>query len=144
VTGVFKLKRKQKENDRLPKDEYITSLLAGDYQSPGDHIAAIIAELPELFLNKYKIGQDEHGGKLWRKRCWVQLEDELVDALIYFKVVEYQVRLAKDVLVDAMTGEISYEDAVDMAYNILEWGNVWGNPSGEEKEQEEEQEQEHA
>jgi hypothetical protein len=132
---MLRLKHIQKEDGLLSKDKYITHLLSIDYQSPGEHIANIIAKLPQRFLNKYDMGQEEHGGKLWRKQCLVQLEEELIDALIYFKVIQHQVELARHVLMDAMTDKISYEDAVDMAYNILEWGNVWGNPSGEEEEQ---------
>jgi hypothetical protein len=136
---MFKLKRKQKEEEHLPKDKYIIGLHSREYQSPGDHIASIIAELPDRFLGKYKSGQEEHGGKLWRKSCLRQLENELIDALIYFKVIEYQHELAREVLIDALNGEISHEDAVDIACNILTWGNALGNPDGEEEE-----EQEHA
>jgi hypothetical protein len=135
---MFKLKRKQKKEERLSKDKYILGLCSQEYNSPGDHIAAIISELPERFLNKYKEGQEKHGGKLWRKNCLGHLENELIDALIYFKVIDYQHELARQVLLDALGGEISYEDAVDIVYGILTWGNVWGNPSGEEKEEEQE------
>jgi hypothetical protein len=130
---MFKRKRKQREEERPSKNKYILGLRSWEYNSPGDHITALIAELPSRLLDKYKAGQEEHGGKLWRKNCLGQLENELIDALIYFKVIEHQYELARQVLLDALGGEISYEDAVDIVYGILTWGNIWGKPGGEEE-----------
>ena len=33
---------------------------------------------------KYRAGQDEHGGKLWRKPMLKNMQDEVVDLVVYF------------------------------------------------------------
>ncbi len=52
---------------------------------------------------RYKAGQKEHGGDLWKKACTPRLFDELVDTIVYFHTIKKRMREWEDLLSSACT-----------------------------------------
>jgi hypothetical protein len=85
--------------------------------------------------SKFWKGDNEHGGRLWRKQCLPHLREELIDAVTYLAVVEDQMQKARVLLSAALAGvgEDRAENwgLVAEAYNIMKHGN----PEGETEEE---------
>jgi hypothetical protein len=106
--------------------------------TPKDHINRIVAWFSVFMGQKYMVGQDEHGGKLWRKPVINAMKDEVIDMVVYFEVLEAQYTKAVAELEVAMEviREFNKEDftdrtdewieATENAYNILVFGNKEG------------------
>ena len=96
------------------------------------HILAINRRRSDRVAEKYKAGEKEHSGRLWRKPVHKLIGDEITDLGIYFDTHMEQVERVKEllrgVLNDAGPSDEEYWMAVEMAYNILEYGNEDGIP----------------
>lgn len=61
--------------------------------TPGEHVRSITAWAADATTLKYHIGQREHGGHLWEKTgALANLEEEILDMLVYFKTAKDQLR----------------------------------------------------
>jgi hypothetical protein len=80
--------------------------------------------------SKFWKGDNEHGGRLWRKQCLPHLREELIDAVTYLAVVEDQMQKARVLLSAALAGAENW-GLVAEAYNIMKHGN----PEGETEEE---------
>lgn len=59
--------------------------------TPDDHAHIVAGEAYGLILKKYRLGQKEHGGQLWRKRHLIDHAiDEAVDQVIYLLTLRDQ------------------------------------------------------
>lgn len=59
--------------------------------TPDEHAIAVAQEAAALILHKYKRGQREHGGELWRKKGLLNMAiDEAVDQVIYLLTLRDQ------------------------------------------------------
>jgi hypothetical protein len=98
--------------------------------TPIEHVQKICAWFVQHAITKYMAGQEEHGGRLWRKPVWRYLRDEIIDMPIYFQVLEEQQTRVEVLLGDALKGFVvedhpSY-DSVQKAYNLIVYGNEDG------------------
>ena len=93
---------------------------------------------------KYRAGQDEHGGKLWRKPMLKNMQDEVVDLVVYFHTHNMQQLKLTSILYQLRAGLVSVPkgyDAWDMvedalalaeeALNLIEHGNEDGDEEEE-------------
>ncbi len=112
---------------------------------PLDHMNRIIAWFSLHMSQKYTIGQEEHGGRLWRKNVCKMLRDEIIDLSVYYEVLEQQydqavaeLDTAKKIIEEFRQDEFTDEDyevatkteeiykSVYNAHNILVYGNKQG------------------
>lgn len=93
-------------------------------KTPEDHIEFITKKFSKRYREKYLAGQEEHGGRLWRKNTRKMLIEETLDFISYVDVIEEQLRDAELFLLAAI-GTKDW-DMVEEAKNIL----VYGNPEG--------------
>lgn len=64
-------------------------------RTPESHAAEIGDEARRLIIAKYKAGQREHGGRLWRKKGIVDMAlEEAVDQVIYLLTLRDQLAAA--------------------------------------------------
>ena len=100
-----------------------------EYATPADHAAAVIQRVGYAIDEKYRAGQAEHGGRLWRKPVRRMLGQEITDLLVYHDVqLEQDARLL-ELMNDAFL--LMEEDQpgfqqVYRALNILIYGNEEG------------------
>ncbi len=135
------MKKAEKDKKLFQSPEgYLQELLSGALyriDSPGDHLASILEELPLLIGRKYRDGQDRHGGELYRRRVLEEIQDEIIDLIIYFKTLQYQIELALAILQDGVSGMIDPQKACHWAVNILRMGNPEGMEEYKEEEDDE-------
>jgi hypothetical protein len=82
------------------------------------HLEAIKDEFDRLYDAKYRLGQAEHGGCVWRKPGLVGLAiDEALDLFGYLYSLRCQLREARALLREGKSAE---------ALNVLEVGNPEG------------------
>jgi len=56
-----------------------------------EHLDDILAELEELVTEKYENGQNEHGGKLWKKPGLLdEAINEVIDLAVYLLTLKHQ------------------------------------------------------
>ena len=91
-----------------------------------------------LMSKKYRAGQKEHGGCLWRKPMVNHMIEEIIDLSVYMGTHRVQMLQVGALLYEALEdmGKLSGytvpgRDAVQKAFNIL----VVGNEEGEEEEE---------
>ena len=102
-----------------------------------DHELEIEAWYVEKMRAKYRAGQDEHGGKLWRKPMVKHMIEEVIDLTVYMQTHEQQQLALLATLMEA--GDIlesKVEDTtaiqaralslVEAAINIMLYGNEEG------------------
>ena len=102
--------------------------------TPIEHAQKICAWFIQHAITKYMAGQEEHGGRLWRKPVWKYLRDEIIDMPIYFQVMEEQQTRIEILLGDAlskMSDGYSGESDVKAAYNLVCYGNEEGTKEEE-------------
>lgn len=94
-----------------------------------EHLARVLARVSDRISPKYRAGQAEHGGKLWRKPALRHMLEEVDDLIVYAEVVERQNRDLVQLLGTAIS-ERSF-GLVAQAYNLLTIGNVDGEAEEE-------------
>jgi len=101
------------------------------------HLGQIVGECVDDLVDKYTLGQKEHGGRLWRKPCLPRLKDEALDMIVYVYTLDEQHCAAMELLEQARTlydepghGMDEVMDLVSRAFNIL----LKGNPDGDDEE----------
>lgn len=104
-----------------------------EIQTTEQHKEYIFSTLKERGVSKYDVGQEEHGGRLWRKNVLSMMGDEIIDFVVYFSVLEQQVKRAAEILDDARSLHEPYNLQKEMtkAYNVLTIGNEEGIPEEE-------------
>lgn len=57
------------------------------------HLSDIIRQAEFLIANKYKVGVEEHGGKLWEKKGLIDMAlDEAIDQVVYLLTLKQQIQ----------------------------------------------------
>ena len=96
----------------------------------GEHHAKYIADKARAAIyKKYMSGQEEHGGKLWRKTITPHILEEAIDQLVYVLTLRDQLDAAESMLGLALSTR--NWDAVKQVHNIL----ASGNPDGSQEEE---------
>lgn len=85
--------------------------------SPDDHLKQVLAWLGCRIGPKYRTGQAEHGGRLWRKAVHDHLGEEVLDLVVYYHVLTLQ---------RARTGELlgAARAALRLALQDGDWRHV--------------------
>jgi hypothetical protein len=82
-------------------------LLVLRFKGPVEHLSSIVTWLGQQMSEKYKAGQQEHGGELWMKPGALRnLEEEIIDLPIYYKTAKDQL---KQMALDGRTAEEAYD-----------------------------------
>jgi hypothetical protein len=96
--------------------------------TPRQHENLVVTWIAEWVRRKYKAGQVEHGGKLWRKRMMPHVIEEIVDLVVYIFTMHSQLLQIEELLIIALD-QHHIEDMhsyVNDALNVLQVGNVEG------------------
>lgn len=73
-------------------------------QEHEEHLGEILTEALERIDEKYRMGQAEHGGDLWRKKHLINFAiDEAVDQIVYLLTLKQQL---KDLDVGEIDGDL--------------------------------------
>jgi hypothetical protein len=97
--------------------------------TPEEHVELIISDFAKQATKKYMKGQEEHGGRLWRKNCLPFMFEEVIDFYVYMHVVNAQLVEMKYLLKNAIA--LKDWELVEAAYNLLTMGNKEGVPEEE-------------
>lgn len=76
-------------------------------KTPDVHVSYILSEAAWDVMEKYKAGQEEHGGRLWRKPIMDYIGEEIVDLVVYWYTFKEQ---WKDALFLARLAHINCND----------------------------------
>ena len=94
------------------------------YPTPLSHAEDVITTFTVDAKRKYLWGQEEHGGRLWRKPVLPMLYQEVLDLPIYLLTLMDQIGAVRSLLNEAMaSGDL---ECVMRALNILNTGNLEG------------------
>jgi hypothetical protein len=93
------------------------------------HAKYIAEEAQKVVYAKYMAGQEEHGGKLWRKVIAPHILEEAIDQLVYVLTLRDQLDAAERRLGLALSTRDW--NAVEQVHKILSVGN----PDGREEEE---------
>ena len=63
------------------------------------HLNGILADLVRDVSAKYRKGQTEHGGALWRRPVWKDAWDEILDLCTYVHTLKMQLSVIADLAV---------------------------------------------
>ena len=80
------------------------------------HLARVKERFGQLMDVKYRSGQSEHGGYLWRKKMLPNVVEETLDLAVYVMTLEEQLEEVKNL---CTTKEIKSQDALDKIRKIL-------------------------
>ena len=80
------------------------------------HLARVKERFSQLMDAKYRAGQGEHGGYLWRKKMLPNVMDEVLDLAVYVVTLEEQVEEAKNLCV---AKDIKPAEALEKIRRIL-------------------------
>lgn len=83
------------------------------------HLKRLKERFVALLDAKYRAGQTEHGGNLWRKRMVPNIVEETLDLAAYTLTLEQQVEDIKDVCVAGESGEMTARDALKKIRRLL-------------------------
>ena len=91
-----------------------------------EHIEQIVDDVSSDVETKYMAGQDEHGGKLWRKPVLDFMGEEVTDMNVYFHVLKYQNHKMKLIAQEGLQGACDPAVALQKVFNVLTIGNEDG------------------
>lgn len=57
-----------------------------------EHALEIAREISENVIEKYKLGQEEHGGYLWERDIVADMTGEIIDQVIYYATLRQQIQ----------------------------------------------------
>jgi NTP pyrophosphatase (non-canonical NTP hydrolase) len=82
--------------------------------------AEAIAEITAASLKrKYRAGQEEHGGDLWKKSLRGEIESELLDLICYWQTMDTQLEVIRKMLIAYREGEEVPADELESAIRLL-------------------------
>ena len=61
------------------------------------HLAGILRDLTRDLDAKYRKGQDEHGGALWRRPVWKDAWEEVLDLCTYVHTLKMQLSVIAEI-----------------------------------------------
>ena len=105
-----------------------------EIETPEEHMDVMMSSFESAWREKYRKGQAEHGGKLWRKSTFAFLVEETLDFVSYVGVLAPQLKRVEELLAESLlpaSSPIYYQDRVQRALNILRVGNEEGAPEEE-------------
>ena len=102
--------------------------------TPDEHVASILCGVEYDVWKKYRAGQKEHGGNLWRKPIVDFIGEEIIDMMVYWYTFIWQwaqlhamvYNLYFDVDLPA-----SLQPKVGAMLNLMDEGNAEGVPEEE-------------
>ena len=80
------------------------------------HLARIQERFSQLVDAKYRAGQEEHGGYLWRRKMLTNVLEEVVDQVCYVLTLEEQLEEVKNLCV---AKDIKPAEALEKIRRIL-------------------------
>lgn len=96
------------------------------------HLAGILSDLVRDVSAKYRRGQDEHGGALWRRPVWKDTWDEVLDLCTYVHTLRLQLGVIGDLaLQGASDDSLCASQSRENCRQIL--AVLEGFPSGQDK-----------
>lgn len=114
-----------------------------NWNSSEEHREYLVKEIANYIDNKYKKGQEAHGGKLWRKNMTPHAVEEAADLCVYLFTKREQERLLSrkiNILIAYIEGMQTYahdkEKAISLVQEIKNIITI-GNPEGIEEEEHE-------
>lgn len=113
------------------------------YKNDDEHRESLVREIGEYINQKYKKGQEAHGGHLWRKNMTPHAVEEAADLCVYLFTKREQERLLSrkiNILIAYIEGMQTYahdkEKAISLVQEIKNIVTI-GNPEGIEEEEHE-------
>lgn len=92
-----------------------------------NHMRTVCLDTSKAVVVKYKAGQKEHGGNLWRKPVINFMGDELTDHIVYFHVLKQQWKEMEKIAKEGLNTKVPQAaDALVKILNILTIGNAEG------------------
>ena len=106
--------------------------------TPEQHIQTLLDTFGAAARKKYDTGQEEHGGKLWRKPIMNYVMDEIIDMVIYWFTFRFQWQELRALLVSLELRVVDDpdvpEDVTETIGRIINLMDI-GNPDGEWEEE---------
>ena len=69
------------------------------------HLAGIINDLARDVSKKYRKGQEEHGGALWRRPVWKDAWYEILDLSVYMHTMRLQLSVIAELALQGASDE---------------------------------------
>ena len=69
------------------------------------HLNGILADLVRDVSAKYRAGQEQHGGALWRRPVWKDAWDEVLDLCTYMHTLKLQLGVIADMALQGAADE---------------------------------------
>jgi hypothetical protein len=69
------------------------------------HLAGIVRDLSRDLEAKYRKGQEEHGGALWRRPVWKDAWEEVLDLAVYVHTLRMQLGVIGDIALQGASDE---------------------------------------
>lgn len=96
------------------------------------HLAGILVDLTRDVSKKYRKGQEEHGGALWRRPVWKDAWDEVLDLCTYVHTLRLQLSvIAELALQGAADDSLAASQSRENCRQIL--AVLQGFPSAQDK-----------
>jgi hypothetical protein len=96
------------------------------------HLAGILVDLTRDVSKKYRKGQEEHGGALWRRPVWKDAWDEILDLSVYMHTMRLQLGvIAELALQGAADDSLAASQSRENCRQIL--AVLQGFPSAQDK-----------
>ena len=96
------------------------------------HLAGILRDLTRDLDAKYRKGQEEHGGALWRRPVWKDAWDEVLDLSVYMHTMRLQLSvIAELALQGAADSSVAASQSRENCRQIL--AVLQGFPSAQDK-----------
>jgi hypothetical protein len=96
------------------------------------HLAGILRDLTRDLDSKYRIGQAEHGGALWRRPVWKDAWMECLDLCAYLHTLKMQLSVIGDLALRGASDEtVAAAQSRESCRQIL--AVLEGFPSAEDK-----------
>jgi hypothetical protein len=94
--------------------------------TPEQHLSEIQRWFTQKHGQKYRAGQREHGGRLFRKPVMDFLVEEVLDFCSYVHVLKGHWDQVRDITGAVRCGGMNAEDGIEMIRNIIDFGNPEG------------------
>ena len=96
------------------------------------HLAGILSDLVKDVSSKYRKGQAQHGGALWRRPVWRDAWDEVLDLCTYVHTLKLQLSVIADLALRGAADEsVAASDSREACRQIL--AVLEGFPSAADK-----------